>query len=157
MRIRMFAVLLLVLLSAPLPAQQTSTDSSHTAAAAELVEVLELEAAYEHELVEPPLAAADPRAGEAYEMVLEMIEEFMPWSALEPEYVSVYKAAYSEREIRDLIEFYRTPLGRKVVSSQPRITRELKVAANRVMMPHMDEIMSRMVARVRADTGMDRP
>ena len=80
-------------------------------------------------------------------MMREFFREHLNWSSLEPEYVRVYTEVFSERELRDLIAFYESPLGQKMLDKMP-------VAAARtqaIMMERMQRGMPKLLERVQRD------
>src|SRR5690606_18062420 len=102
-------------------AQDAPASTSHERAAAELIEVIRLEAMAESsvDLVTQSLAsqsAGPAQAGMAAEIIAIMTEfrrEFMRWENLLPDYIRIYTDAFSEAELRELIAFYRSPVGQK--------------------------------------------
>ena len=51
---------------------------------------------------------------------------------------------YSNKEIKDLIKFYKSPLGKKLVKATPKITKDAADKTQARMMEKMPEIMKRM-------------
>nr|WP_256930775.1 DUF2059 domain-containing protein [Pseudomonas sp. ABC1] len=49
------------------------------------------------------------------------LDKAIGWDKLEPELVKLYTRQFSEQELRQLIEFYRSPLGRKVLTQLPEL------------------------------------
>lgn len=52
------------------------------------------------------------------------LEQEIVWDELKPELVEVYVGAFSEDELRELLEFYRTPLGQKTLKKLPALFAE---------------------------------
>jgi len=81
-------------------------------------------------------------------MMRELFREHLSWSALEPEYVRVYSEVFTERELREMIAFYETPLGQKMLDKLP-------VAAARtqtIMMERMQRAMPQIMERMQRET-----
>ena len=148
---------LIVWSSGPAAAQQ-ETRTGHAAAAAELIALLNLEqqataglkAAFAAQPA--PLAAG---AGRFAEVMTAFMEEFLPWEVLEPEYVRIYQDAFTEAELRELVAFYSTPIGRKLVEATPQMAVETMAVTQRLMAPHMPELQRRMMASM--GRGPSRP
>ena len=51
-----------------------------------------------------------------------LLEEAMSWKALKPEYVDLYAQAFTDEELRGLVEFYRSPVGKRLVEKTPELT-----------------------------------
>ncbi len=56
--------------------------------------------------------------------VSEVIQEELSWERLEPLYVEIYTKALTEDEVQGMIDFYRTPAGKAVLTKLPAITQQ---------------------------------
>lgn len=73
---------------------------------------------------------AEAKAPQSQQSVLESyqaranaaLDRAVGWERLKPELVRLYTASFSEQEIGELIEFYESPLGRKVMEKMPALT-----------------------------------
>ena len=45
----------------------------------------------------------------------------LSWEKLEPSYIEIYDKSFSEKEIATIVQFYRTPAGRKMAEKSPDI------------------------------------
>lgn len=66
------------------------------------------------------------------------MEENFTWERLKPEYVRIYADLFTTEELRQMIAFYQTPTGQKLVQLRPEITERSMQLAQR-MMPQMLE------------------
>ena len=57
----------------------------------------------------------------------------------------LYDKFYSEQELRDLIAFYKTPTGQKVVDTLPALLAESNVAAREKFLPQLFPLIEEMV------------
>lgn len=143
------ALLALTLSSAGIvEAQQNTPRTAHAAAAAELIALLNLEEQMGVGLKSSfgALAVESPGATQMQEVMVGFMEEFLPWEIVEPEYVRVYQDAFTEAELRELIAFYSTPIGRRLVDATPQISRDAMALTQKLMQPHMPELQRRMMA-----------
>ena len=46
----------------------------------------------------------------------------MGWDKLKPDMVKLYTSNFNEQELKDLIAFYESPLGQKVLQKMPTLT-----------------------------------
>lgn len=75
---------------------------------------------------------AQAKAPEAKKAVLERyqakanaeLDKAVGWPVLKPELVKLYTNAFSEQELKDLLAFYQSPLGKKVLENMPMLTAE---------------------------------
>ena len=61
--------------------------------------------------------------------------------------IQIYAKHYTERELADLVAFYRTPTGRKSVELIPEIVRESAESGAQNVVPLVDEALSRAMER----------
>ena len=147
---RLMAVLALVMLfTLPAGAQEPSQDSTRVAAASELVDVLELEQSHVPDMggAMSGLTASNPMAGELAKLMTEFYQEFAPWDKVRPEVVRIYAGVYTESELREMIAFYRTPIGQKMIERTPELTKAMVQVTQKLLMPHMLELQQRMMSR----------
>ncbi|MEK1942013.1 MAG: DUF2059 domain-containing protein [Pseudomonas sp.] len=50
------------------------------------------------------------------------LDKAVAWDKLKPDMVKLYTTSFSEQELKDLIAFYQSPLGKKVQETMPRVT-----------------------------------
>lgn len=75
---------------------------------------------------------AQAKAPEAKKAVLERyqakanaeLDKAVGWPVLKPELVRLYTNAFTEQELKDLLAFYQSPLGKKVLENMPMLTAE---------------------------------
>jgi hypothetical protein len=150
MRMAILTAACLAGLALPTAAQETPADSSHAAAAAELVEVLRLgdERIAEMSGLTSGMMGTNPMAAQLAEVALEFYREFAPWEKLRPVYIRIYQDAFTETELRALIAFHRSPVGQRLLEKQPVLTKATMEAIQELIMPHLPELQQRMMARM---------
>jgi uncharacterized protein len=70
--------------------------------------------------------------------IIEMLQDMVP----------VYEANYSQQEIDALVAFYSSPMGRRLLDKQPKVTREAMAAIT----PKLQERMRQQMAKIQAET-----
>jgi len=50
------------------------------------------------------------------------LEQAVGWDKLKPDMVKLYTSNFNEQEMKDLIRFYESPLGKKVLEKMPTLT-----------------------------------
>jgi hypothetical protein len=55
-----------------------------------------------------------------------------------------YASAFSEQDLRDLLAFYKTPLGKKVIEQEPKAGQESTKRAEEWVAKYADDVMARM-------------
>lgn len=71
---------------------------------------------------------------------MEAMMEELNWEKMEPFMVDAYVSAYSEEELRELSQFYASPIGQKFVSKTPELTE----ASMRMAMQMMEKLRPRL-------------
>lgn len=146
-----------VALTAATPAvAQQPISESHEAAVLELFELMDLEAqtraAFEAAFAGG--AGGTPQQAAAREamrdVMVEFHEEYMSWETMRPQYVRMYAEVFTEPEVRELIAFYRTPIGRKLVEATPVVMRRSMEIGQRIMQEHGAELQRMLMERIRA-------
>ncbi|AIR91689.1 DUF2059 domain-containing protein [Pseudomonas cremoricolorata] len=52
------------------------------------------------------------------------LDNAIGWNKLKPKMVNLYTATFTEAELKDLVKFYESPLGRKVLREMPKVTQQ---------------------------------
>lgn len=143
------AVLLLAL-PAGVAAQAAADRGGREAAAAELIEKLKLEevSMASLDLMMETMLGQDPAFEDFRDVFEDFFSEHFSWTELEPEYVRIYAEAYTEPELRELIAFYDTPVGRKTVDLMPVLMRRGAEIGERQIEPHLPELQRRIMQRM---------
>ena len=84
-------------------------------------------------------------------MVVVMKEE-LSWERMEPFVIDAYVSVYSEEELKELSEFYASPIGQKFVAKMPELmqaTMEMSQKMMGVLIPRIAEIQQELVAEAR--------
>jgi hypothetical protein len=53
-----------------------------------------------------------------------LIMSAMTWDKMEPMYLGIYRRSFSQKEVDDMLTFYRSPSGQAVVAKLPVVTQE---------------------------------
>lgn len=77
----------------------------------------------------------------------ELLEAEMSWDKIKDDIVTAYMEVYTQEEVEQIAEFFKTPVGKKYVDTLPELTQKLIVAAQQNMQrisPQMQEITDKM-------------
>ena len=72
----------------------------------------------------------------------DLVAREMRWQEIKNDYVGLYTDAFTEQELRQLIQFYGTPLGQKVVEKMPVLMEQSMQVGQKKMMKIMPEIQA---------------
>ena len=53
--------------------------------------------------------------------IVEVLRQEMRWENMQTEFIDLYLQVYTEQEIKELTEFYRSPLGQKMLDKMPEL------------------------------------
>ncbi|MBV6285985.1 DUF2059 domain-containing protein [Pseudomonas aegrilactucae] len=52
------------------------------------------------------------------------LDQAIGWNKLKPDMIKLYTSTFSESELKDLVAFYQSPLGKKVLEKMPAVTQQ---------------------------------
>lgn len=61
----------------------------------------------------------NPQLGLYEEVLKRFFAKYMGWESLKEDFIRMYMDEFTEKELRDMIEFYRTPTGQKAIKKVP--------------------------------------
>jgi len=83
-----------------------------------------------------------------YKDILEgWIQKVYAGGAFDKEMVRIYAEAYSEDELRQLIAFYQTPIGRKTLQIMPELMQKGMAVGQKLAQEHLPELQQAIAAR----------
>lgn len=147
---RRAAILFLVLTwTAPWTAWGEEVETSHRKAAAELLEAMGSEQTSmtaAKALAEDKLRA-NPLMEPYRDLLMTWIEKSLSWERVRPQMIDIYSAAYTEGELRELIAFYKSPIGRKVLEKTPILVRQGEQAGQDLIAENQAELQQMLAVR----------
>ena len=72
----------------------------------------------------------------------DLVAREMQWQEIKNDYIGLYTDAFTEQELHQLIQFYSTPLGRKVIEKMPVLMEQSMQLGQKKMMNIMPEIQA---------------
>jgi hypothetical protein len=142
------ALLLATPVAGAAPAQQPEPSKRHVRLAEELLVVVgapESAEASIPQMVQAQIEQA-PDLRVYRDVLLDFYRDVLSWDELEKDLVPLYTRAFTEEELARLLEFYRSPVGRKALKTLPMLfTQGAQVAARRVQR-RLPELQKRIEA-----------
>ena len=127
-------------------------EASHLAAAAELLEVTDMEATLQKSIdatLEIQMSQM-PQMAAVEDVMRDFFTKYMSFEVLRDDYALLYADTYSEEDLRGLIAFYQTPLGQRVVATMPDLTAASMELGQRATAEHMPELQQAIMAKMAA-------
>ena len=147
-RLLPLVALTLAVAATPAGAQQPAADAAHRASVQQLMTVMRVREMTEGN-IENMLAAQlrqMPQLAPYAGILRDFYREQMDWKVLEPEFTRVYLEVFSEPEVRELIGFYQTPLGQKLLTRMPALMAKSNELSTRRIQAAMPQLMERLQA-----------
>ena len=133
------------------PAAHAAVDSSRLRTARELLEAMDMMSVLRagNLAMVKAQTATNPAMAPFEEVLIEWAEKHLTWEVMAPPMSAAYAAVLTETEMRELIAFYRTPTGRKVVAVTPELTQRGAAIGSEVAQQFMPQL--EVMVRARAE------
>jgi hypothetical protein len=79
------------------------------------------------------------------------LDQAVGWDKLKPDMVKLYTSNFNEQELKELIEFYQSPLGQKVLQKMPTLTAQaaqLTQSKLQAAVPKVNKMLADMTAEL---------
>ena len=154
---RIICAMILLSLLAPPGAASEMTDGpggeipvSHAAAASELLELLHTEKTINDsmEMMLNLQIETNAQMAPFEDVMREFLAKYMSWENLKGDFVDMYAGAFTESEINELIVFYQTGTGQKVITLMPELMQRGAVIGETRIQENMSELQEMLMQRV---------
>jgi hypothetical protein len=85
------------------------------------------------------------------EQITELFRRQFAWENLKEDYIKIYTDMFTEQEIKELVDFYKTPAGRKFAEKQPELINKSMALGREKGMALVPEIEQTIRAILDAD------
>ncbi len=78
--------------------------------------------------------------------IMNLMKNYLSWGKLKGKYIEIYASTFTEQELIELINFYKSPIGQKYIEKMPEImTKSMRIGQEAVkeMQPEMAKIMKK--------------
>jgi hypothetical protein len=145
-----------VLFLATVASVASADEASHREAALELLEItnarqmLDQYMASFEQMMSQQLSSMDlpPDGQEAAKAVqkemMDWLSEFLAWDQMKGMYVDIYIEVFTEEEVNELIEFYKSPLGQKLLAKMPELMQKTMQKTQAMLQQKMPEFQQRL-------------
>jgi uncharacterized protein len=122
--------------------------ASHEQAAKDLMHTMDMKNTIEtsfQQMVDSQIKV-QPQLAPFRQTMLDFFTKYMNWESLEPDFVRLYSAKFSEDDLKDLGKFYSTPLGQKVLKTMPEVMMESTAIGQQRVQAHIGELQQMIMA-----------
>src|SRR5438093_7645126 len=74
--------------------------------------------------------------------MMQVMAEEMSWDKMKDDYISIYTQVFTEDELKGLMDFYKSPIGQKLVAKTPELTGKLMEMGQK----HSAQVMPKLKA-----------
>lgn len=88
------------------------------------------------------------------------LDQAIGWNKLKPDMVQLYTSTFSESELKDLVKFYESPLGKKVLEKMPMVTQQSAQLTQQKLesaVPVVNKLLSDMTTELDPSAGKAAP
>jgi hypothetical protein len=82
----------------------------------------------------------NPAIGQFKEEMKKFLSKYMSWAAMKEDMVKIYASEFTEQELKELLAFYQTPLGRKTVAKMPKLMAKGAELGQQRVQEHLPEL-----------------
>ena len=135
-------MLLGLLLTLVVVQAQTPEKSKHYKAAEELLLTMNMEQAIAESL-EQMLALQlrnNPNLQPAEATLKQFFKKYMSWEALREDYIRIYMEEFTEKELKDMMSFFKTDTGKKMAAKQTTLMMKGAQLGQNKVQEHMSEL-----------------
>ena len=80
-----------------------------------------------------------------------VLEQAVGWNKIKPDLIKLYTTNFSEAELKGLIEFYQSPLGKKVMEKMPALSQQSAQMTQGHLekaVPQVNKLLAEMLAQI---------
>jgi uncharacterized protein len=116
--------------------------NSHYKAVEELMQVMKAEKGFQDNLNNSLNLQMKqiPQASQYDGAIKEFVSKYLNWDAVKEDLIQVYISEFSEKEIKQLTKFYKTPIGQKLADRQGILVSKSSEITMKRMMAHLPEL-----------------
>ncbi|MEX5354291.1 DUF2059 domain-containing protein [Pseudomonas juntendi] len=88
------------------------------------------------------------------------LDNAIGWNKIKPDMVKLYTDTFTEAELKDLVKFYESPLGRKVMREMPKVTQQsaqMTQAKLEPAVPVVNKLLDDMTKELAPNAGKAAP
>ena len=96
-----------------------------------------------------PADAKGPKSGigadqqkKMMDKIMDICAEEMKWENVKPDYINLYSETFSAEELKELIAFYQSPVGKAYLAKQPELMQKSMQLSQKTMMRLMPKIIA---------------
>lgn len=80
-----------------------------------------------------------------------VLEKAIGWDKVKPDFIKLYTSTFTESELKELIKFYESPLGKKMMEKMPSLgaqSAQMSQARLETAVPEVNKLLADMMAQL---------
>jgi hypothetical protein len=126
-----------------------ATEETHRQAAEALLNLMDMDNLM-NESIDQMLemqVKQNPAIGPFKDEMKKFLSKYMSWSTMKGDMVKIYMAEFTEQELKELLAFYQTPLGKKTVAKMPKLMAKGAELGQQRVQEHLPELQKAIQER----------
>jgi uncharacterized protein len=134
------------------PARAQEPTPARMAAAEQLVASIDMESSYKRTMDSMIQAQIrqNPMIAQFEPTMRAFFDRYLSWQQVRPDMLRVYALTYTEDEMRQLMAFYQTPLGKRLLETMPEVAARSSELTQRRLMEHMPELQQQIMQQMQS-------
>ena len=119
-----------------------ATEATHRQAAESLLSLMDMDKLMS-ESIDQMLemqVKQNPAIGQFKDEMKKFLSKYMSWSSMKEDMIKIYTAEFTEQELKELLAFYQTPLGKKTVAKMPKLMAKGAELGQQRVQEHLPEL-----------------
>jgi hypothetical protein len=145
--------------AAPASPSASTASPGQQKAAAELVDIMNLKTTFNEgkEAMIKAQVQSNPAMAQFEDLMRQFMEKYLSWDQVKDQFVGIYAEMFTEPELRELIQLYNTPTGKKLLTSMPEIMNRSMQITQKQLQPHLPELQQQIMARMQEQQKQQQP
>ena len=82
----------------------------------------------------------NPAIGQFKAQMKTFLSKYMSWASMKDDMIKIYTDEFTEQELKELLAFYQTPLGKKTVQKMPKLMAKGAELGQQRVQQHLPEL-----------------
>jgi uncharacterized protein len=133
--------LMIVVVFGQMPAVRAS-DATHRAAAEALLNLMDMDNLMSQSIDQmlDMQVKQNPAIGQFKDQMKTFLAKYMSWASMKEDMIKIYTDEFTEQELKELLAFYQTPLGKKTVQKMPKLMAKGAELGQQRVQQHLPEL-----------------
>ena len=123
-------------------------DASHRAAAESLLNMMDMDNVMSQSVDQmlQMQVKQNPAIVPFQQQMKIFLSKYMSWASMKEDMVKLYQAEFTESELKELVAFYQTPVGKKTIQKMPQLLSKGAEIGQKRIQEHLPELQAAIAA-----------